>query len=139
MVRRRYNCYRVIEYVDLMDLSNCVCVCSGHPLGIGELQADEVEHFGTYRLVIILHKLPQLHLAVRLPGHVDHVDHFIPTCVQEGSTSAVFTKPLNRAAFHFSRKRYYVWYYVVLEGKKKRTQPWTPPRLSCIYSMTLRN
>lgn len=55
-----------------MVLSRCL-------LGVGELQADEVKHFGPQRCREILDELAELHLAVRLPRHVDHVDDFVAT------------------------------------------------------------
>lgn len=48
-------------------------------LGVGELQADEVEHLGPQRRREILDELAELHLAVCLPRHVDHVDDFVAT------------------------------------------------------------
>lgn len=59
-------------------------------LGIRELQADHVEHLGSMRLVVILDKLFQLHLAVCLPGHVDDVNDFVTACGrQENDDQAV--------------------------------------------------
>ena len=49
-------------------------------LGVGELQADEVEHLRSMRSHEVLDKLAELHLAVRLPRHVDHVNDFAATC-----------------------------------------------------------
>lgn len=50
-------------------------------LGVGELQADEVEDLWSVRRHEILDKLAELHLAVCLPRHVDHVDDFVAACV----------------------------------------------------------
>lgn len=48
-------------------------------LGVRELQADEVEDFGSTRVGVILDKLAELHLAVRLSCHIYHVDDFFAT------------------------------------------------------------
>lgn len=52
-------------------------------LGVRELQADEVEHLGSKRRHEILDELAELHLAVRLPCHVDHVDDFVATYAED--------------------------------------------------------
>ena len=52
-----------------------LCVPLVYPLGVGELQADEVQDFGPLVAGVILDELAELHLTVRLPRHVDHVDH----------------------------------------------------------------
>lgn len=48
-------------------------------LGVRELQADEVEDLGSMGLGEILDELAELHLAVRLPRHINHVDDFVAT------------------------------------------------------------
>lgn len=48
-------------------------------LRVRELQADEVEDFGSMGIGEILDKLAELHLAVRLPCHIYHVDDFVTT------------------------------------------------------------
>lgn len=48
-------------------------------LSVRELQADEVEDFGSMRSREILDKLPELHLAVRLPCYIDYVNDFVAT------------------------------------------------------------
>lgn len=48
-------------------------------LRIRELQADEVEDFGSMGVRKILDKLAELHLAVRLPCHVYHINYFVTT------------------------------------------------------------
>ena len=48
-----------------------------YPPSVGELQADEVQDFGPLVAGVILDELAELHLAVRLPRHVNHVDHLV--------------------------------------------------------------
>lgn len=48
-------------------------------LSVREFQADEVEDLGSMRLGEILDKLAELHLAVRLPRHIYHIDDFVAT------------------------------------------------------------
>lgn len=48
-------------------------------LSVRELQADEVEDLGSMRFGEILDKLAELHLAVRLPCHIYHIDDFVTT------------------------------------------------------------
>lgn len=48
-------------------------------LCVGELQADQVQDLGSMRSGEILDKLAELHLAVRLPGHIDHINDFVAT------------------------------------------------------------
>lgn len=48
-------------------------------LCVRELQADQVEDLGSMRSGEILDKLAELHLAVRLPGHIDHINDFVAT------------------------------------------------------------
>lgn len=46
---------------------------------IRELQADEIQHFWSFRLVVIFHELSQLELAVCLSCDINHVNDFICT------------------------------------------------------------
>lgn len=64
-------------------------------LSVRELQADEVEDFGSMGFGEILDKLAELHLAVRLPRHVYHVDDFVATWTagEEEAVSLVWAEP----------------------------------------------
>ena len=55
-------------------------------LSVRELQADEVEDFGSMWVGVILDKLAELHLAVRLPCHIYHIDDFVATYMGDKST-----------------------------------------------------
>ncbi len=48
-------------------------------LRVRELQADEVEDLGSMWLGEILNKLAELHLAVRLPCNIYHINDFVAT------------------------------------------------------------
>ena len=48
-------------------------------LSVRELQADEVQHLESLGLGEILDELAELHLAVRLPSHIYHIDDFVGT------------------------------------------------------------
>lgn len=61
-------------------------------LCVRELQADEVEDLGSMRSGEILDKLAELHLAVRLPCHIDHINDFVATYMGD-KCCLVRTKP----------------------------------------------
>lgn len=48
-------------------------------LCVRELQADQVEDLGSMWSGEILDKLAELHLAVRLPCHINHINDFVAT------------------------------------------------------------
>lgn len=48
-------------------------------LCIRELQADNIQNFGPFRLIVIFHKLSQLQLAVCLSCDINNIDDFICT------------------------------------------------------------
>ena len=77
-----------------------LCVPLVYPPGVGELQADEVQDFGPLVAGVILDELAELHLAVRLPRHVDHVDHLVAPWEPAGATINTSNTTVRNAKGH---------------------------------------
>ena len=55
------------------------------PLGVGELEADDVEDFGTARVGVVLDVVVEAHADVGLARYIHHVHHALRTCQQSNS------------------------------------------------------
>lgn len=78
--------------------------------GIGEFQTNDIEDFLPLPTVIIFHKITELHLAVSLTSHINHINLFVRTWSKEmGSATSglrdqrkfsLLSSPVPRMALH---------------------------------------